>query len=105
MFDLKNETQIWCTFFSNEAALKQHHCEPQIKKEKCPHFSKTINRANILEKHLRSYEKAPTHTTKGQLRQATLDGPTSLENGPSTPKKLMVEEVQLGGAPATHAEH
>ena len=45
------------------------------------------------------------HTTKRQLRQATLDGPTSLENGPSTPKKLMVEEVQLGGAPAKHAEH
>ena len=23
-------------FFSNEAGLKQHYCEPQIKKEKCP---------------------------------------------------------------------
>ena len=28
--------------FSSEAALKQHQCEPQIKKEKCPHCSKTI---------------------------------------------------------------
>ena len=39
-------------FFSNEAALKQHHCEPQIKKEKSPHCRKTINCANNLEKHL-----------------------------------------------------
>ena len=23
-------------FFSNKAALKQHHCEPLIKKDKCP---------------------------------------------------------------------
>ena len=54
-----------CTrFFSNEAALKQHNCEPQIKKEKCLHCSKTINRANNLEKHLRSCEKAPTHPSK-----------------------------------------
>ena len=28
-----------------------------------------------------------------------------MENGPSTPKKLMVEEVQVVGAPAEHAEH
>ena len=42
-----------CTrFFSNEAALKQHHCEPPIKKEKCPYRSKIINRVNNLEKHL-----------------------------------------------------
>ena len=83
-----------CTrFFSNEAALKQHHYEPPTKKVKCPHCSKTINRANNMEKHLRSYEKAPTHPSKQQLRQKTLDGPTLLENGPSTPKKLMVEEV------------
>ena len=95
-----------CTrFFSNEAALKQHNCEPQIKKEKCPHCNKTINRANNLEKHLRSCEKAPTHPSKRQLRQTTLDGPTSLANGPSIPKKLMVEEVQVGRAPAEHAQH
>ena len=95
-----------CTrFFSNEAALKQHHCEPQIKREKCPHCSKTIDRANNLKKHLRSCEKAPTHPSKRQLRQTTLDGPTSYENGPSTPKKWMVEEVQVGGAPAEHPEH
>ena len=95
-----------CTrFFSNEAALKQHQCDLQIKKEKCPHCSKTINRANNLEKHLRSCEKAPTHPSKRQSCQTTLDGPTALENGPSTPKKLMVEEVQVGGAPAEHAEH
>ena len=54
---------------------------------------------------MRSCEKAPTHPSKWQLRQTTLDGPTALENGPSTPKKLMVEEVQVGGAPAEHAEH
>ena len=36
------------TVFSNEAALKQHHCERQIKKEKSPHCRKTINRANNL---------------------------------------------------------
>ena len=95
-----------CTrFFSNEAALKQHQCELQIKKEKRPHCSKTINRANNLEKHLRSCEKAPTHPSKRQSCQTTLDGPTALENGPSTPKKLMVEVVQVGGAPAEHAEH
>ena len=35
----------------------------------------------------------------------TLNGATSLENGPSTPKKLTVEEVQVGGVPAKHAEH
>ena len=65
-----------CTrFFSNEAALKQHHCEPQIKKEKCPHCSKTINRANNLEKHLRSSEKVPTRPSKRPLRQTTLDDP------------------------------
>ena len=91
--------------FSNEAALKQHDCELQIKKEKCPHSSKTINCANNLEKHLRSCEKAPTNPSKLQLRQTILDGPTSLENGPSTPKKLMVEEMQVCGAPAEHAEH
>ena len=66
---------------------------------------KTINRANNLEKHLRSYEKAATHPSKRQLHQTTLDGPTSLENESSTPKKLMVEEVQVGGAPAKHAGH
>ena len=54
---------------------------------------------------MKSCEKAPTHLSKQQLRQTTLDGPTSLENGPPTPKKLMVEEVQVGGAPAEHAEH
>ena len=34
-----------------------------------------------------------------------MGGPTSLENGPSIPKKLMMEEVQVGGARAEHAEH
>ena len=54
-----------CTrFFSKKAALKQHYCETQIKNEKRPHCSKTINRANNLEKHLRSCEKAPSHSTK-----------------------------------------
>ena len=94
-----------CTgFFSNEAALKQYHCEPQIKKEKWPHSSKTINHANNLEKPLRSCEKAPTHPSKQQIRQTTLDGPISLWNGPSTPTKLMVEEAQVGGAPVEHSE-
>ena len=93
-----------CTgFFSNEAALKQHHCEPQIKKEKWPHSSKTINHANNSEKPLRSCEKAPTHPSKQQIRQTTLDGPISLWNGPSTPTKLMVEEAQVGGAPVEHS--
>ena len=85
--------------------MKQHHRELPIKKEKCPHCSKTINRANNLEKHLRGCEKAPTHLAKRQLRQATLDGSTSSENGPSTPKKFMVEEVQVSRAPAEHTEH
>ena len=92
-------------FFSSEAAFKQHQCEPQIKKEKCPHCSKTINRANNLEKYLRSCKKAPTYPSKRQLHRTTLDGPTSLENEHSTPKKLMVEEVKVGGAPAEHDEH
>ena len=73
--------------------------------EKCPHCSKTISHANNLEKDLRSCEKAPTHLPKQQLRQITLDGPTSSENGPSTPKKLVVEEVQVDGAPAEDVEH
>ena len=54
---------------------------------------------------MNSCEKAPTHPNKRQLRQITLDGPSSLQNGPSAPKKLMVEEVQVGGAPAEHVEH
>ena len=95
-----------CTrFFSNQAALKQHHCEPPFKKEKLPHCSKTINHANNLEKHFGNCEKAPTHPVKLQLCQTILDGPTSSKNGPSTPKKLMLEDVQMGGAPAEHVEH
>ena len=95
-----------CTrFFSNEAALKQHYCELPIKTEKCPHCGRSINCVNNLEKRLRSCEKAPTHPAKWQLRQTILGGPISSENGPSTPKELMVEEVQLRGAPATHVEH
>ena len=70
-----------------------------------PHCSKTISRANNLERDLRSCEKVPTHPSKRPLHQATLDGPTPLENEPSTPKKLVVEEVQVGGAPAEHAKH
>ena len=34
-----------------------------------------------------------------------LDGPTSLETGHSTPKRLKVEEVQVGGTPTEHVEH
>ena len=34
-----------------------------------------------------------------------MDGPSSSKNGLSKPKKLMVEEVQVGGAPVEHAEH
>ena len=45
------------------------------------------------------------HPSKWPLCQTTLDEPTALENGPSTPKKLMVKEVQVVGAPAEHAEH
>ena len=33
-----------------------------------------------------------------------LDEPISSENGPSTPKNLMVEEVQIDGAPTEKAE-
>ena len=95
-----------CTrFFSNKAAVKQRHCEPHIKKEKCPHCGKTIKGTNNLEKHLRSCEKASTHPAKQQLCQTALDEPTSSENEPSTPKKLMVEEVKMGGAPAENVEH
>ena len=101
----KHKYRRYTRFFSNEAVLKQQNCKPQIKKEKCPHCSKTINRANNLKKHLRSSEKAPAHPSKQQLRQTTLDGPTSLENGLSTPKKLLMEEVQVGGALAEHPEH
>ena len=54
---------------------------------------------------MRNGEKAPTHPRKWQLRQKTLDGPNPLKNGPSGPKKLMVEEGQVGGALAEHAEH
>ena len=92
-------------FFSDEASLKQHHCELPIKKEKCSHCTKTINPANNLDKHLRSCEKAFTHPAKRQLHQTTQDKSTSSENRPSTPKKLMVEKVQVGGAPAEYVEH
>ena len=96
----KNKWKSCAKCFSNKAALKQHQCELQIKKEKYPHCSKTISRANNLEKHLRSCEKATIHPSKQQLHQTTLKGPTALENGPSIPNKLMVEEVKVGGAPA-----
>ena len=87
-----------CTkIFSNKAALKQHHSEPPIKKEKCPYCSKAINRSNNLGKHLKCFEKAPTHPAKRQFRQTTLDGPASSENVPSTPKELIVEEMQVWG--------
>ena len=59
-------------FFSNEAALEQHHCETPIKKEKRLHCGKTINYANNLGKDLRNCQKAPTHTAKQQLRQTIL---------------------------------
>ena len=101
MFDWKNQTQMQELY---QIFLKRS-CEPPIKKEKCPHCSKTINHANDLEKHLRSCEKASTHPSTQQLRQTTLDGLISSENGPSTPKKLLGEDVQVGGAPAEHAEH
>ena len=59
-----------CTSFSsNKAALNQRLREPPVKKEKCIHCGETINRANNLEKHLRSYEKTPTHPAKHQLRK------------------------------------
>ena len=102
---LKHKCKRCTRFFSNEAALKQHGCEPPIKKKKWPHYGKTINCANNLEKHLRNCEKAPAHPAKQQLHQTALNGPTSSENGPSTPKKLIVEGMQVGGAPAEHAEH
>ena len=70
-----------------------------------PHCRKTISHANNLEKHLRSCEKATTHSAKQQLHQITLDEPTSSKNESSAPKKLMVEEVQVLGAPAEYVEH
>ena len=42
----KHKCKRCARFFSNEAALKQHQCELQIKKEKWPHCSKAINCAN-----------------------------------------------------------
>ena len=101
----KHKRKRCCRFLSNKAALKQHHCKPQIKMGKCPHCIKTINRINNLEKHLRSCKKAPTHHRNWQLRQTTLYGFISLENGPSAAKKLMVEEMQVGGVAAEHTEH
>ena len=99
-----HKCKSYTRFFSNEAALRQRYCEPSIKKKKCPRYSKTINRAKNLEKYLRRWEKALPHPAKRQLHQTTLDGLTSTGNGPSTPKKLMVEEVQVGYAPAEHIE-
>ena len=96
----KHNCQRCTRFFSNEAALNQHYCEPPIRKEECPNCGKTISCANNLEKHLGSCEKVPTHTAKQQLHQIALDGPTSSKNGPSTPKKFIVDDVQVGGAPA-----
>ena len=78
---------------------------PPIKKYKCPHCSKVINCAKNLEKHLRNCEEAPTHPAKQQLHQRMLDGPISSKHGSSTPKKLIVEEVQVDGAPTEHPEH
>ena len=72
---------------------------------KCLHCNKTMNHANNLEKHLRRCEKASTHPAKPELCQTTLDGSTLFENGTSAPKKLMVEKVLVGSAPAEHIEH
>ena len=63
----KHKCKMCTRFFSNKTALKQHQCERQIEKNKCPHCSKTLNRANNLEKHLKNCEKAPTHPSKQQL--------------------------------------
>ena len=63
----KHKCKMCTRFFSNEAALRQHQCEPQIKKERCLHCIKTINCANNLEKHFKSCEKAPTHPNKRPL--------------------------------------
>ena len=75
---------------------------PSERRNVVTHSGKTINSGNNLEKHLRSCEKSPTHSVKQQLH---LDGPTSSVNEPSTPKKLMVEKVQVDGTPTEHAEH
>ena len=64
----KHKRKRFTRFFSNDTALKLHHCEPPIKNEKCPHCGKTINRANNVEKHLRSCKKSPTHPVKQQFR-------------------------------------
>ena len=64
-----------------------------------------MNCSNNLGKYLRSCVKASTHPPKQQLRQTALDRPTSSKDRPSAPKKLIAEEVQVGGAPAEHAEH
>ena len=101
----KHKCKRCSRFLSNKAALKQHHCKSQIKMGQGPHCSKTINRINNLEKDLRNCEKAPIHPRNWQLRQTTLDGFTSLENGLSAAKKLMVEEMQVGGLAAEHTEH
>ena len=80
-----------CTrFFSNKAELKQPNYENSIRKGKSPHNGKTINYGNNLEKHVRSCEKAPTYPAKQQLRQRTLDEPTSSKNRMSAINKLIV---------------
>ena len=101
----KHKCKKCVRFFSNEDGLRQHHCEPPIKKEKCPHCGKAINHAKYLERQLRSCEKASTNPAKQQLHQMTLDGSTSSQNGPSMPKKLVVEEVKVGSGPVKHAQH
>ena len=85
--------------------LTQHYCEPPIKKEKFCHCDKTINCANNLKKHLKSCEKAAKHPAKQQIHQTALDGPTSSETGTSTPKKMTVEELQVGVESDKHARN
>ena len=99
------KSKRYTRFYFDEAVLKQNRCETSIKKRICPHCGETINCVNKLERHLRSCEKTTTHPAKLQLRQMTLDGPTSSKNGPSVPKKLMVEEMQVGGAPVEYVKH
>ena len=92
----QQKSKKYVRFFFNETAFKQHHFELPFKKKKSPHCAKAINHTNNLEKHLRSCERAPTNPARRQLRQKNLDGPTSFKNRHSTPKKLMVDEVQMG---------
>ena len=60
-----------------------------------------MRRCDRLSNRWNVWSKQPTTNARGVKDLFT----TLSKNGPWTPKKLMMEELQVGGAPAEHVQH